>query len=534
MNSADYQLKHQALGRMPSVWRSLADEGTKAKIRNVLDMSAGGDLIQASREIADVAANEQTFFTNGSFRYIEGNYAVVGRSKLDFSHGEVFVGGATYYVGIQKIDPAPVESAEASPLAKLTEEFTRDLATREFLNPPISDFYIVSVPHGFFPLIISGRDRHLHAGVDFETGSGYLVFHLPPHAILDSGLVICPLVNYKPEDGFDDYVRQGSNRRSNKFLAEYQRKSQSMLAFKRALAEYAGLHVFEAPDVVIRVSVRGNQTAYTMASSGVVIIDYPHDRLQVNDYVEYGQVLSNGLEVSLTHDGSGTSDREVILDGVLPVNGLHFNPNYPVQLLSSGIDPSSGKEHLCPVFNGPVESMDALVLFQKEQELKTGNFLSDHYGDSLFVDFWDLIRNYYGSVSVLVSSGFHNQAIAAKLHYFANKHKPITAALLLSIEYGVYYDHALKDSNGVPMLDDRNTIPLLPMQGAIVVLYVGEDAVYLNGEAVYVPNSTTLQVTTENGEPIIVDNSYVFTESLSGNIGKTELVIDGKIYLKDA
>ena len=576
MNSADYQLKHQALGRLPSVWRSMADKDTRNKLRNLLDLSAGGDLIQASREIADIAANGQTFFTNGSFRYIEGNYAVVGRSQLDFSHEEASIGGNTYYVGIRDGLTPKSNTASPSPLARLTADFVRDLESGAFASPPVGDFYLVPVPDGFFPFIISGRDSQLHAGVDFEPRPGYLLMHVPPSLSLDSGLVLCPLAQHKPSASVDDYVREGSNRKSNRFLAEYQRKSHSIEAFKRAMAEYAGLHVFEAPDVVLKVSERSNQTAYTMASSGVVIIDYPHNKLQTGDYVDYGQVISNGLHVDVVKEGTKTLDREIVLDGILPTNGLHFNPGKRVQLIYQGEDPVTGKEHLYPVFNGPVSSVGAVARLQKQYELSTGNFLSDHFSGNLYVDFWDLIVSYYGTTAILVRCDFHNQAVASKVHAFAQKHKPITSSVLLGIDYGSDYDLLQKDGNGAPVLDDYNNTPSFTIQetiyslvnnagggetsdavelSGVTITLGGEDVslselpmgvVLANGSPVTVGNSYVVVETTEiavgqsdlvfvveGGVPIRVGNSYVIARPAYGNIDKTEVIINGEVYLKD-
>jgi hypothetical protein len=234
------------------------------------------------------------------------------------------------------------------------------------------------------------------------------------------------------------------DRLCSKYLIEYAKKTQSLKAFRKAAAEYCGMFVFPAHDIVLSVAeIRTpDSVVYVMASLGVLRIDYAHTRLAVGAVISAGTIVSGEFRIITEPASSPVGVLDVMrdlgatvsLDGILPVKGLSAPVTQYVLLDHIETDAISGTPHTRIHLDGPQQALDELWARQRAHELATGDFLYDQYFTqpqaARELSLGDIVASYYGpQLSVLLYDNL-SAAMEGRLLQFVREHKPAGCVLL--------------------------------------------------------------------------------------------------------
>lgn len=504
---ADYQLEHQLFGRQGSMWERQVDDETRTQVRAIVKAAGSSSVLTQLDAVATGAVGGgDTLIQDGYFDFSDGDFAVVGQNLQDYDHAlGTTDAGTPYYVAFRGTSTAYDSDPIPTDLARVTNEFLHYINTDPYQLATDRDWYLVPVPDNLTPIVIQGRgeDEFLVSGIDFIARRGYIALTDSPAEVLPSGLVRVPSA-YLEVFSPNSFVLSSPVSQSNKWAAEYAYKTQSLEAFKRAAAEYAGLYVFDEPDVILGiVTVDPETTVYLAASAGPIVIGYKHQALDHYQKVEPGYIISDGFEVVASRYGETANLKEtaaagwtdpVSMDGILPVNGLSWQVNTTVTVDSEANDPTSGTPHLRLNFDGDAVVQRRWWEFCRLHEQETQVFLYDALSPSSVpfeLDLWDFLETYYGIQLVLVLAEDHNPTIDSRLRRFVDEFHPASCTIIASLKTVLPAGGALEDDDGHPI--------------------VGEDGEYIGAEdslservgiTVYgnVLSHTSLPLTHESGD----------------------------------
>lgn len=474
---ADYELRHKLYGRQGSLWERQVDDVTRGRIRTIVSEAGHASTLATLDRVAAGAVNEDRVLVEDTFfRFVDGDFAVVGRRQHDYNHRSVVMSdGSRVYVGYRAGTGSYSTSPIPTPLANVSDAFLNYIdGARVGINVDTTrDWYLVPIPASLRPIVIQGKNfgEYLIQGVDFLAFDGYIALTDSPTEVLPLGLVKVNSAYRKVSSPNNFVLAAPAQRTGNKWMAEYAYKTQSAEAFRRAAAEYAGLYVFDEADVVLGVyDMGGDARTYNMAVAGVLEITYPHIPLTLRQTVESGFILCRRFDLvmsrhlaadnALKNAASGW-EHPFTLDGVLPVNGLTWD-GAAITIEAGATDPGTGKVHARMMFEGAQGALAALWRLTAAQELATGVFLVDtpllSGGFPCVVDGWDLFQTFYGSQLLLAIAENHSPVINSRLWRFLSEHHPNSCNLLLSIDLSTVTAPAV-GGNGEPLVgEDGNYI----------------------------------------------------------------------------
>jgi hypothetical protein len=478
---ADYELRHKLYGQQGSLWERQVDDVTRGRIRAIVSEAGHASTLATLDRVAAGAVNEgQVLVEDTFFRFVDGDFAVVGRRQRDYNHRSVVLSdGSRVYVGYRA--GAGSYSADPIPtiLANVSDAFLSYIdGTRMGINGDATrDWYLVPTPSTLRPIVIQGKNfgEYLIQGVDFLAFDGYIALTDSPTEVLPLGLVKVNSAYRKVSSPNNFVLSAPAQRTGHKWMAEYAYKTQSVEACRRAAAEYAGLYVFDEADVALSVyDMGGVARTYNMAVAGVLEITYPHTPLTLRQTVEAGFVLCRRFDlVSARHlaednalrNAASGWDYPFALDGVLPVNGLTWDGG-TVTIEAGATDPGTGKVHARMMFEGEQETLEALWRLTAAQELATGEFLVDtpllSGGFPGVVDGWDLFQTFYGSQLLLALASSHDPTINSRLWRFLSEHHPKSCNLLLSIDLAAE-TVPVTGGSGEPLVDEVGEYVAAPL-----------------------------------------------------------------------
>lgn len=466
---ADYQLRHQLYGRQGSLWEYQVDDATRTRFRRVVKEAGNAPTLADLDQMAAGALNsddveaEDTFF-----RFSDGNFAVVGQLQRDYTFRTgTLDDGTRLHVAYRGGAASTSSSAVPTQIALITNDFLRSIDAADGTFSTDRDWYLIPIPFNLTPLVIEGRDEDVFLvnGVDFTARHGYIAMTDDPSRVLPQGLVRVSSAKVKVSSPNSFVLSAPTDRRGNRYLAEYAYKTQSLSAFKKAAAEYAGLFVAQEPDVVLdaRETAEG-VWVYSLANAGAVEIGYEHDHLSLRQELPPGFIVSGKFDVVTSRYNEGVNlkqlaasnwDKGIRLDGILPVNGLTWDGQSQVAVDS--VADTGGTPHLRLHFDGDSAVLERFWEFQRLHEQETGVFLYDELGattTSFTIDFWDILETFFGTQLCLVLMADHSPVINVRMWQFLTEHRPQSCNLLLGLDLGVDESTLYKDSQGIPLLDE--------------------------------------------------------------------------------
>ena len=466
---ADYQLRHQLYGQQGSLWERQVDRETRTRIRRIVKEGGNAATLTVLDQTAAGALNAGTVEVEDEFfRFTDGNFAVVGRYQRDYNfRSGTSSNGKRLHVAYRGTSAESGTEGVPTQIARLSQDFlaTVDAADGAFSSD--RDWYLVPIPTDLTPLMIEGKgeDVYLINGIDFVARHGYIAMTDNPADVLPLGLVRVNSAKKRIPNSNSYVLSAPPERGGSRYLAEYAGKTQSLSAFRRAAAEYAGLYVTQEADVVVDArETSSGAWVYSLAYSGAVEIKYPHTPLTRYQELPPGFVVSGQFDVVSPRYASGTNlnalraadwSGDLNLDGILPVNGLTWDGSSEIPITSTETDPDTGKPHIKMHFYG--ENIERLWEFQRLHELATGDFLYTALGDPALpstIDFWDLLQTFYGSQLCLVVAAHHSPRINTRLWEFVTEHRPQSSNVIHGIDMNVDLDTVKTDNQGIPLLDE--------------------------------------------------------------------------------
>lgn len=461
---ADYQLRHQLFGQQGSLWERQADDTTRTRVRRIVKAGGNASVLSELDQIAATVVNASSVLVEDVFfRFADGNFAVVGQPQRDYAFRKsVLDDGTRLHFAYRRSTTTKGNAAIPTQIALVSADFLRLISAADGTFSADRDWYLVPIPYGMTPLVIEGRgeDVFLVNGIDFTSRDGYIVMTDDPAIVLPTGLVrVCSA--YRKVSPANSFVLSATpDRFSSRYLAEYTYKTQSMAAFKRAAAEYAGLYVVKEADVVLEArEVAEDVWVYGFAKAGAVEIDYIHTPLKKYQQLQPGFIISGQFDVVMSEKNDAVDLKKLIaydwpgsvrLNGIFPVNGLTWDGKSLVEVTASGGTP----KHLHLHFDGLDEDLQRLWDFQDLHETQTGVYLSNLIGLPSYIDFWDFLFDFYGSQLCLVLFANHSPAINVRMWHFMLEHHPQSCNLIYGNDLGVIEDTLRFDDQGVPMLDE--------------------------------------------------------------------------------
>lgn len=436
---ADYQLRHGMFGKTGTVWSRQVDPTTRSRARAITEIAGSASILRRLDVTAAVAAGIRRVVVDDiSFRFLDGDFAVIGRNQNSYTHVTV-EGEPLALVGDEETSATPF----AANLSALDARFLDNIAGAEDHLSADEDWYLIPMPHEISPVVIEGvGGLTLVAGVDFSTHRGYIATRHAPAEVFPSGLVriVTAMLDLPAPHSY--VLSAPVDRRSSKYLMQYAKQAQSLRAFRLAAAEYCGMHVFEEPDVILSAVDVPGATVYITASLGALRIDYPHTALQPGAVVGAGFAVSPRFEIWATNATSAATllskatdiEAVVSLDGVLPIKGLYAPTDARVLIDYVDVDPVSGKPHARMHLAGATEVLEQFWELQRQHELATGYFLFDQFMEvgqtTKLIPFGTLMEDYYGpQLSMVVYSGMATEMRDALLR-FVSEHKPVGCVIL--------------------------------------------------------------------------------------------------------
>jgi hypothetical protein len=427
-------------GKTGSVWSRQANAETRNKARAITEVAGSSGILRDVDTLAQYAAGGGRILVDDlHFRFVDGNFAVLGRNPRDFTH----ILGEESVLALRDDSPDTVGAPIPTPIAASDAVFLEAIADAASVLPSGSDWYLLPMPLGVSPIIIeSTTGDMLVAGIDFSAHRGFIATRLSPAHNFPPGLVRIVSAYLDLPQPHSFLLSAPVGRRCSKFLTAYAKQSQSLAAFRRAAAEFCGMFVFPEPDAVLGSYSIPGATVYLMASAGALRIDYPHRALELGEVVQAGTVVAPRLELLTESESAPVSiiDRAidagmlVSMDGVLPVKGLYAPSQSKILLDCGPTDPRSGKPHVRVHFAGAPGATSALWNLQRVHELETGEFLYDQFfigsERSKLLPLGGLLANYYGTqLAVLMYDGLRPE-MEALLLQFVREHKPAGCVML--------------------------------------------------------------------------------------------------------
>jgi hypothetical protein len=489
--SVDFDLRFTTFGATGSVWERHLGSADRRRMRKITSAATSASAVEQLDVVAAAALGGGFVWRNdASFTFVDGDFLTVGRSPWVYRHAAPDLLPTGYRAD---------EDAHARGTSAVMNRMLRLGVIPQKYTDDEQDWYLVPVPRALTPVVIDSASpgKWLTQGIDFEAQDGYIAMRHHPAKVLPRGTVRvrAALERTKPVEDFSLGIADRSSGR--KFQSVYTKRTQSIEAFRRAAAEYAGMFVFPAPDYVVRVMhAAGGVTIYETAKAGLVTITYPHAPLSQGQQVDEGYVVCKHFECveNPSRDDllrASAVSNDISLNWILPVRGLSLPLSGFVMADNVAVDPASGNPHVRLHFAGEAWRRENFWAWQARKERSTGNFLHAALGSPALpttVDAWDLLRGMYGGRLVLVVFDRHSPGIDIRLLRFLREHRPLTSAVVVCSWFSALHaDYALTDEDGIPVLDDTDNVLLDTPGGMLVYDDPPEDAplVYNNEFLVY-------------------------------------------------
>ncbi len=230
--------------------------------------------------------------------------------------------------------------------------------TAVVIRSPESAWFL-KMPPGILVLALETELGDLVEGTSYFQVDGWLVLRHDPYALWPDGIAHATTTMRAPDSSKHYVLKTDRSKAPGRWVANYKRQSQSPGSFIRALAEVAGLPIFEEDDQVISIESAGTGHRYhTLAGNAFVLPgpvayregdfleagDYPRNVIDLRcqafqgpNWWAYRPWVSDGIPIELLRPGFygfHITDTLTIAESYAdPVNGglrakIHFNQDY--------------------------------------------------------------------------------------------------------------------------------------------------------------------------------------------------------------
>lgn len=446
--TVDYHLRNGVIGRLGSFWARQVDAATKTKATELSRVAGlSGPLSQLDAVAGYSAAQDYTLAHDQTFAFEDGQFSNLGQDLQAYDY-ETLIDALMALRSQTTVS----DSEDSTPRPHQLSNDLPDFGTLPELSLH-SDWYMVPTRPGLCPVTIATRlpGVRLVSGVDFFALDGFIILRDNPAEVFAPGIVTVPVAMLR-QPLPNSYTLHGDFGRSgNTFIAQYQKQSASLVAFRRAAAEYCGLWVLSADDMPLRVIDLPYGTLYLMAAAGPRLVTYEHERLRSGTAYANGHVVGplfsiqvptwesmadadTITEVERYYSLPGAHEAVFSMDGVLPVKGLTWDSSRSLPITTTG-QTTDGLPHVELEFDGAPEAVARMTALQRSHEIFTRRFLADEIAlvaGSKYLDFATVLRQYYGDQLVACVFGPLPTATRERLDDFLLENKPPGCVLLVA------------------------------------------------------------------------------------------------------
>ena len=452
--NADFQLRHNRLGRHGSFWATQTEPKTRDMLRELSRASSLPSRLQHIDVTGAYALNSQKILKEDVLiDFTDGHFAVSGADLQAYAQGDETDG---IYEMIRDNAAAGLSGTVFRPhkLSFLTPaevaSMTADIPT---LGTPGS-WFLIPKPVEINPIMLATKvpGVELVYGVDFFTSKHFIVTQHPPAEYFEAGTILATMAEVYLES-FDAYPSDSPRtKKGRKWVNTFAKRAQSIELFRRAAAEFCGLYVLPDDDVVVNtITLADDSVVYAFARAGVIVVDYPHSALTPGAPYPAGFVVCDQFEIrnELTHGSSflTSTGKNIDLSGLygmplqLPADGL-------VECSYEYLHPQSYAPILRVYFAGLQEHLEMAWATQMMHEFRTGNSLAvaldnvignglsdtDTFPFPNLVDFAEVLRNFYGRrLHILVVDNLPERC-RFELQRFVREHTPL-GNIVLMVDY---------------------------------------------------------------------------------------------------
>jgi hypothetical protein len=314
---------------------------------------------------------------------VEGYAEVSDQAHYSGTSGIGVVVGAPSYLGITEED-------ENEPFLVLggSEDYTRMLSegTVAVTRSPQAAWFL-RLPQGTLPLALETRLGDLVAGAAFHTVEGWLILCQDPYLLWPDGIAHATNVLRAPDGPKHFALKTDRSKASGKWVANYKRQSQSPGSFLKALAEVAGLPIFEEDDQVLAVEACASGFRYHTLNGAAFLLPGPAAYV-VGDFLVKGEfprslmdLRCQPLQGDQWWDGRAWLTEGIDISLIRPgFSGFYVGP--ALTLAEAYEDPVDGSLRARLMFNHDEEEEARYWTWQAAMERRAGteSFARDHLG----------------------------------------------------------------------------------------------------------------------------------------------------------
>jgi hypothetical protein len=203
-----------------------------------------------------------------------------------------------YYSGTANIGSAVFQSKFLAVNYENEEQFL--IVNEDYLvQLSDSDSYVVrslesawflKLPAGILVLALETEIGDLTEGTSYFQVDGWLVLRHDPYQLWPDGIAHATTTLRAPDSSKHFVLKTDRSKAPGRWVANYKRQSQSPGAFVRALAEVAGLPIYEEDDRIMTIEPAGTGHRYHTVSGNAFLLpgDYPRALLDLRCQALYG------------------------------------------------------------------------------------------------------------------------------------------------------------------------------------------------------------------------------------------------------
>ena len=185
--------------------------------------------------------------------------------------------------------------------------------------------YVVPIPEGLRPTMLSVGDRDLVVGLDFVVGDGCIITHETPELLFPEHFFMIRSARTTTTAPLSFTWQLDGLTTPGVKVSRYLRESQSLYSFRLAILEVAGITMLPKAGILQAIKVHGDTTRYIFEDF-VVAVPYAHTPLVIGAFYDQDYAISDGLQVFGPSGGSWWRELDwsegLSLDGLTPFSGL--------------------------------------------------------------------------------------------------------------------------------------------------------------------------------------------------------------------
>ena len=258
--------------------------------------------------------------------------------------------------------------------------------------------YVVPLPAGYLPSVISAAGRDLVVGLDFTLGEDCMVFLEPPEKLFPDNSFLLRSAETSTTAPLSFTLQADGLRSGGRHVARYLRESQSLNAFRLAALEAGGVALTPEAGILQAVKSTG-PTARYIFEDFVVSVSYTHTPLVIGNYYEQFHPIGEALQVFGPTGGNWWRaldwSQGLSLDGLCPFSGLTVSDQITKFYSVDG--------HYRFALQGPAETQAKFWEHVRQSEVLAGRALGAIVPVSPYLNPIDVIFQYLlGSRAVIV------------------------------------------------------------------------------------------------------------------------------------